>query len=305
MQTTSDLLMVRPVRFGYNSETAVNNAFQKQGEVDNIQKYALAEFDAYIGELRENGMDVTVVEDTPEPYTPDAIFPNNWISFHEDGTICLYPMFAENRRRERKQHVLDRIYQEFNVKKVIDFTGYEKDGLYLEGTGSMILDRPNKLAYACISPRTNKTVFLDFCSQLDYEPVCFTSEDIHKQPVYHTNVMMCLAEQYAVACMDSISDRRERRLIMEKVEASGKEILAISMEQMACFAGNMLQVRSKAGQLFLLMSNTAYQSLSVAQQEKLLSFNRIIHPDLHHIETNGGGSARCMVAEVFLERVKK
>ena len=297
--------MIRPVRFGYNPETAVNNAFQKQEEVEDIQKLALNEFDAYVEKLREKGMDVTVVEDTPEPYTPDSIFPNNWISFHEDGTICLYPMFAENRRLERKQHVLDAVFEKFDVKRTIDFTGSEADNLFLEGTGSMILDRVNRLAYACLSPRTNKTVFLAVCEQLGYEPVYFTAEDGHGQAIYHTNVMMCVAEQYVVICLDSISDREEREMVVKRIEASGKDIFEIDMEQMDSFAGNMLQVRNSANQLFLLMSDTAYRSLSEPQQKKLSEYNEIICPSLCHIETNGGGSARCMVAEVFLYKKEK
>jgi hypothetical protein len=292
--------MIRPIRFGYNPETAVNNAFQKQEVAEDVQKAALKEFDAYVEELRDKEIDVTVVEDTLEPHTPDSIFPNNWISFHEGGTICLYPMFAENRRYERKQHVLDAIYEKFEVEKVIDFTNYEADGMFLEGTGSMILDRANRLAYACLSPRTNKAIFLNFCEQLEYEPVYFTAEDDKGQAIYHTNVMMCVAEQYAVICTDSIKDDRERKTVIRKIEKSGKEAIIIDMKQMACFAGNMLQVRNSKGQLFLLMSDTAHSSLSLVQQKQLLLYNNIIHPNLCHIETNGGGSARCMVAEVFL-----
>ncbi len=302
MQTTSNLLMIRPVHFGYNLETAVNNAFQKQELIDNIQMLALEEFDTYVKQLRDKGVNVTVVDDTPQPHTPDSIFPNNWISFHEDGTICLYPMFAENRRYERKQHVLDAIYEKYEVKKVVDFTAYETDGMFLEGTGSMILDRDNRLAYACLSPRTNKSVFLDFCKQLEYEPVYFTSEDNNGQAIYHTNVMMCVAKQYVVICLDSIVNEQERSIVIKRIEKSGKEVVIISMEQMACFAGNMLQVQNDKSQLFLLMSDTAYGSLSPAQQKQLLLYNDIIHTNLHHIETNGGGSARCMVAEIFLSK---
>lgn len=301
MQTTSHVLMIRPVRFGYNPETAVNNAFQKQEDSNNIQALALSEFDVYVELLRNKGIDVTVVDDTPKPHTPDSIFPNNWVSFHEDGTICFYPMFAENRRCERKQHVLEAVYEKFEVNRIIDFTAYEADNKFLEGTGSMILDRPNKLAYACLSPRTDKEVFLDFCGKLGYKPVYFTADDRSGQLIYHTNVMMCIAEQYAVICLDSIKNEAERKVVAKQIEQSGKEIIAISMEQMNCFAGNMLQVRNNLNQLVLLMSNVAYQSLSSAQQENLQIYNDIIHPSLCHIETNGGGSARCMVAEVFLQ----
>lgn len=302
MQTASNLLMIRPVRFGYNPETAVNNAFQQQEEAEDIQTLALNEFDEYVEVLRCKGINVIVVNDTPEPYTPDSIFPNNWISFHEKGTICLYPMFAENRRYERKQHVLDAVYEAFEVKKVLDFTSYEADGMFLEGTGSMILDRANKLAYACLSPRTNKLVFLDFCQQLGYEPVYFAAADNDGQAIYHTNVMMCVAEQYVVICADSIKDEQERKMVIQKIKDSDKDPIFISMEQMACFAGNMLQVRNGSGQLFLLMSATAYNSLSDVQQKQLSQYNEIMHPNLHHIELNGGGSARCMVAEVFLQK---
>ncbi|MDR0660475.1 MAG: amidinotransferase [Prevotellaceae bacterium] len=304
MQTTSHLLMIRPVRFGYNPETAVNNAFQKQEASMNIQELAVNEFDEYVKFLRSKGMDVTVVDDTPEPHTPDSIFPNNWISFHEGGTICLYPMFAENRRLERKQHVLDAVYEKFEVKNVIDFTAYEADSMFLEGTGSMILDKPNKLAYACLSPRTNKTVFLDFCDRLGFEPIYFTSEDNNGQAIYHTNVMMCVGEQYVVICTDSVKNEAEKKMVLKKIEDSGKVAIPISMEQMNSFAGNMLQVRNGSGKLFLLMSDTAYQSLSIEQRGRLGTFNEIICPSLYHVEVNGGGSARCMVAEVFLAAKK-
>jgi hypothetical protein len=300
MQTTSHLLMIKPVAFDFNAETAVNNAFQQQGSNENAQQKAEAEFDGFVQKLTEAGVDVTVVQDTPQPHTPDSIFPNNWISFHHDGSIVLYPMYAVNRRAERKQHVLDTINGKFEVKQQIDFTSKEKDDLFLEGTGSMVLDRDNKIAYACLSPRTDKTVFEEWCSKMNYTPCSFYSVDEKGGEIYHTNVMMCVADQYVVICLDSIRDAAERDKVFDTINDSGKEIIEISYKQMNRFAGNMLQVENKAGQRYLVMSSQAYHALSAEQVKKLESYNPILHSDLTTIETNGGGSARCMMAEVFL-----
>ncbi len=299
MQTCSHLLMIRPVRFGYNPETAVNNAFQKDTKADDAQAKALDEFDRYVDMLRDHDIDVMVVEDTPEPHTPDSIFPNNWVSFHDDGTVCLYPMFASNRRLERRMDILDAVKERFDVKRVLDFTAYEQEGIFLEGTGSMILDRPNKLVYACESPRTNKKVLQDFCDKLGYTAVCFKSLDAQGQEIYHTNVMMCVAEQYVVVCIDSISDGEGKAKVLKYIEQSGKQLITISMAQMDAFAGNMLQVRNSKGELFLVMSETAYCSLTNQQIADLSTFNQILSPNLCYIETLGGGSARCMLAEIF------
>ena len=300
MQTTSHLLMIRPVNFSFNAETAVNNAFQVAASDEQTPQKALSEFNGFAAVLRDNGVDVTVVEDTPEPYTPDSIFPNNWVSFHEDGTVCLYPMYANNRRLERKQHVLESISCRFLTGRTLDFSHYEQQGLFLEGTGSMVLDRDNKIAYACLSPRTDEKVLADFCEKMGYRPVVFRSTDAKGQDIYHTNVMMCVADSYIVICLDSLPVPQERMALTTTIEASGKEIVAISPDQMNHFAGNMLQVHNDEGEKLLVMSTQAYRSLNPDQRKKLESFNRILHSPLDTIETNGGGSARCMMAEVHL-----
>ncbi len=292
--------MIRPVNFGYNAETAVNNAFQVKGDNDDVQSKALKEFDEFVKLLQQNGVDVMVVEDTVEPYTPDSIFPNNWISFHNDGSVLLYPMYAENRRGERKQHVLEKITEKFAIKKQIDLSNYEKENIFLEGTGSMVLDRDNKIAYACLSPRTNDKVLADFCRQTGYASAVFHAVDGNRQAIYHTNVMMCVADKYIVICLDSIPRKQEREKVIETINKTNKEIIDISLEQMNHFAGNMLQVENKEQEKLLVMSTQAFESLTTVQKEKLSSFNKIIHSSLTTIETNGGGSARCMMAEVHL-----
>ena len=300
MQTTSHILMIRPVNFGYNAETAVNNAFQVAGMDAEAQKKALREFDAFVSVLRSNGVDVTVVQDTPEPHTPDSIFPNNWISFHNDGTVIFYPMYAANRRLERKQHVIDTVRTLFEIKSQIDLSSYESKNIFLEGTGSMVLDRDNKIAYACLSPRTDKKVLEDFCKQTGFKPVSFRAVDSKGREIYHTNVMMCVADRYVVICLESIDDKTERENVTTAITGSDKEIIEISFDQMNHFAGNMLQVENVSGQKLLVMSSQAFRSLTKQQVDKLSSYNNIIHSPLVTIETNGGGSARCMMAEVHL-----
>jgi hypothetical protein len=301
MQTTSHLLMIRPVRFGYNAQTAVNNAFQvADANQQEVEKKAIAEFDGFVEKLRNAHVDVTVVEDTPEPHTPDSLFPNNWISFHSNGTIVLYPMFAENRRLERKPTVLAAINNKFLIQQTEDMSVYENKQLYLEGTGSMVLDRDNRLAYACLSPRTNRQVLEDFCTRMNYTPVVFNSMDEKSQPIYHTNVMMCVADRYVVICLESIPDEKEKNNVIEKIKGSGKSIISIRLSQMNHFAGNMLQIENSSGEKILVMSSQAYESLSPDQINELSGFNTILHSSLHTIESNGGGSARCMMAEIHL-----
>lgn len=290
--------MIRPLHFVFNEETAVNNSFQVKDDTGNLTEKAVREFDFFVSELRNQGVDVTVVEDSPAPHTPDAIFPNNWISFHESGTYCLYPMFAPNRRKERKAEVLDIVKKKFHFHKLIDFTRYESENLFLEGTGSMVLDRENRLAYACISPRTNIEVLDDFCGKLNYRPVVFHSTDESGLAVYHTNVMMCIADRYAVICLDSIPDPAEKKRVTDTIVSSGKEIIGISHAQMNHFAGNMLQLENDRKEKILVMSSAAWQALENDQRQKLSQYNRIVHASLQSIETNGGGSARCMIAEV-------
>ena len=300
LQNTHQLLMIRPVNFGYNAQTAVNNSFQK--DTGNVQAKALQEFDDFVHILRKNKTDVIVIEDTPEPATPDSIFPNNWISFHEDGRIFLYPMFAPNRRQERKLHVLETIRNKFSVSEIVDLSKYEAENMFLEGTGSMVLDRENRIAYACLSPRTDEKLLNEFCRLTGYTSVTFTSIDNKGIDIYHTNVMMCIASNYVVICLNSIRDEEERKKLIVSFQNTNKEVITISLEQLNHFAGNMLQVKNEDGELILVMSSQAYHSLTAAQIESLRKYNRIIHSSLNAIETAGGGSARCMMAEVFLRR---
>jgi hypothetical protein len=300
MQTTSHILMIRPVNFGYNAETAVNNAFQVQSYEHNIQQMARQEFDDFVAILQDNGVDITVIEDTLIPHTPDSIFPNNWISFHSDGTLMLYPMFATNRRAERKKHVLERIQEKFVVNKKVDLSNYEAKNEFLEGTGSMVLDRENRIAYACISPRTDEKVLTDFCTRMKYTPVVFNATDGNGYAIYHTNVLMCVADKYVVICLESVSDPLQNKLVAETIIDSKKKIIPITLHQVDHFAGNMLQVENKTGEKLLIMSTQAFESLTNGQVEELGTYNRIIHSPLTTVETNGGGSARCMMAEVYL-----
>ncbi|AXY72984.1 amidinotransferase [Paraflavitalea soli] len=303
MSITPHILMIRPVNFGFNAQTAGTNAFQVQGQEAEAQEKAQQEFDSFVQMLHNNGADIIVVNDTPAPHTPDSIFPNNWISFHADGTVCLYPMYAENRRMERKPHVLEKLRERFIVERTYDLTHFEKDGLFLEGTGSMVLDRDLKIAYACLSPRTDKSVLEEWCRAMDYQPIVFDATDAAGQAIYHTNVVMCVADRYVVICLDALPKAEDRELVTNTIDQGGKELISITLDQMNHFAGNMLQIASIQGETLLVMSSQAYHSLTAEQVNRLRSYNRIIHAPLHTIETNGGGSARCMMAEVFLERL--
>jgi hypothetical protein len=304
MQTTSHLLMIRPAKFTFNAETAVNNAFQSANDT-NAQEEALKEFNDFASLLQQNSIDVTVIDDTKEPHTPDSIFPNNWISFHDDGRIVLYPMYASNRRLERKPHVIDQLKTKFEIKSQVDLSSYENKNIFLEGTGSMVLDRENKIAYACLSQRTDLNVLKDFCAKLRYTPVSFIATDAKGYPIYHTNVMMCVADRFVVICLDSIKDSQERKEVMAIIEKRGKEIIDISLDQMNHFAGNMLQVENDKQKKFLVMSSQAYRSLGQGQLLKIERYNSILHSSLDTIERNGGGSARCMMAEVFLPPIHR
>lgn len=302
MQHSSQLLMIQPVQFEYNVETAINNSFQVITEKNDTQQHALKEFNNLVSILRAHEMEVLVIEDSKDPHTPDSIFPNNWISFHEDGTLCLYPMFARNRRLERKQTVLDQINQQFEVQQIIDFTKYEQENKFLEGTGSMVLDRENKIVYACISTRTNLAILQIFCEKLNYQLVYFEALDNQLLPIYHTNVMMCVADDYVIICLDSIKDDHQKNDVIKSITATNKTIITITEQQLTQFAGNMLQVHNTTGERYLVMSTKAYQSLSDDQIKTISAFNKIIHADISTIEMNGGGSARCMIAEVFLKK---
>jgi len=298
---TTTILMIRPARFGYNEQTADNNAFQRRSveSNDTIRFRAVQEFDAFVEKLRRHGIDVLVVQDSPEPHTPDSIFPNNWVSFHRDGSVVLYPMFAENRRLERKQEVLATIKSRFLVRREIDFSVHEANGRFLEGTGSFVLDRENRLAYACRSPRTDGQLFRDFCEQLDYRAIIFDAVDRNGIAIYHTNVMMCIADRYVVINLEAIVSA-DLISVTDSLQRSGKIIVSINHEQMAAFAGNMLQVKNKHGVYYLVMSSQAFGSLQPQQVSLLESFNPILHSPLDTIERIGGGSARCMMAEVYL-----
>ena len=304
MQTTDTVLMIEPIAFGFNEQTAVNNYFQIQQE-GNVQDKALKEFNAFVEKLRAKDINVITIKDTLEPKTPDSIFPNNWVSFHADGKVVLYPMFAENRRLERRDDIINQIKEQFEVTEVIDYSGAEKDNLFLEGTGSMIFDHDNKLAYGSVSLRLDEGLFRKFCSDFGFQPVVFHSYQTageERLPIYHTNVMMCVADQFVVICLDCIDDESERNNVIETIKNSGKELIEISEDQMQNFAGNMLQVHNKSGEKFLVMSQSAYKSLNRDQVSAIEKYCEIIYSDLEVIETNGGGSARCMLAEVFLPK---
>ncbi|WP_183572199.1 citrulline utilization hydrolase CtlX [Mucilaginibacter sp. X5P1] len=301
MQSTSHLLMIRPVSFGFNEQTAVSNAFQtKLGEKNEVQEKALTEFNNMVTVLRNNGVDVTVIDDTPEPHTPDSIFPNNWVSFHSDGNIFLYPMQAENRRLERREDIINQLEDCFKVHHIVDLSRFEHDHKFLEGTGSMVLDRIGKIAYACISPRTDKDVLAVFCEQTGYKAVCFDAVDEHGKAIYHTNVLMCVGSKFVVICLDSIPNPHERVTVIESLQSTRKEIIEISFEQMNQFAGNMLEVQNKNGEALIVMSQSAFKSLTEVQKTALGKHGRLIYSNINTIETNGGGSARCMIAEVHL-----
>ena len=300
MQSTNHILMIRPVDFKFNEQTAGNNKFQEASTQDNVQAEALKEFDGFVNLLRKNDVDVTVVDDTLSPEKPDSIFPNNWVSFHEDGSVYLYPMFSENRRLERRKDILEGLKNKFEVNHVSDLSFYEQQHLFLEGTGSMVLDRPNKIAYACLSVRTDEEVLNNFCMLTSYEPVAFQAIDAERFPIYHTNVMMCIADQFAVICLESIPNVDEKEKVALSLIDSGKKIIEITLAQMNRFAGNMLQVKNAQGENLLVMSEQAYLCLTPEQVATLEQFNKIIYAPLYTIEKNGGGSARCMLAEVHL-----
>ncbi|WCT10074.1 citrulline utilization hydrolase CtlX [Mucilaginibacter jinjuensis] len=304
-QSTSTILMIKPVRFGYNEQTAESNAFQTNIDLkaEEAQVNALKEFDAFVAMLYSNGVNVIVIDDTPSPHTPDSIFPNNWISFHDNGDILLYPMQAENRRLERRKDIIRQLEESYSVKHVIDLSHFEELNQFLEGTGSMVLDRINKIAYACLSPRTDAEVLEAFSKQENYKVLLFNSVDANNQPIYHTNVVMCIGTAFAVICLDSIKDAQEKQLVVNTLKQSGKEVIDITFEQMNQFAGNMLEVESISGEKLLVMSQKAYQSLTAEQVTILSKYARLIYADLDTIETLGGGSARCMLAEVHLPKI--
>lgn len=303
-QITKNILMIEPVSFNYNAETALNNYFQKNDanfSKPQIQKKALEEFNNFVKLLRSKQVNVHVIKDTIHPLTPDSIFPNNWISFHSNGEVLIYPMFANNRRLERRTEIIEQLQNEYFVSEVKSLVHYEDKSIFLEGTGSMILDRTNKICYASISLRTNKSIVLDFCDQLNYKPVLFNSfQDVDgkRLPIYHTNVMMCVASDFAIVCLDAIDSQDEKNSVINSLITTNKEIIQISELQANKFAGNMLQVQGD--KKYLIMSESAFKTLSEEQIQKIESYCSILYSDLKTIEKFGGGSARCMMAEIFL-----
>lgn len=308
MQITNTILMIRPVSFRMNEQTAVNNYFMEDIDMKNqeINQKAQEEFDAFVSVLKNKGVNVIVVQDTKEPDTPDSVFPNNWISFHANGTVGVYPMFAENRRNERRDDIFEILeHNGFKINDVVDYTSAEEEELFLEGTGSILIDRVNNKAYCALSERADEELFIEFCEDFDFFPVIFTanqSVDGKRLPIYHTNVMMALAENFVVICTDSIDDKKERKNVLEHLKKDGKEVIVITEQQMHQFAGNMLQVLGSDDKRYMVMSSAAYHSLTPKQVAKIENHCAILHSSLHTIETCGGGSARCMMAEVFLPK---
>lgn len=292
------LMMIEPCSFGFNEETAANNYFQRNDVIVNAQEKALAEFNAFVKKLEAHHIEVLVVKDTPVPMTPDSIFPNNWISLHEGGFMVLYPMFANNRRKERKQTVIDAVKNSITINEIVDLTHFEQTDQFLEGTGSMVLDREYKIAYACISKRTDKDLFSTFCMKMGYTPMLFHAADQRGNEIYHTNVLMCMASDYVVICLDTIYQEEEKKLLVEQFKSTHKEVIDISQDQMEHFCGNMLQVKNSEGKPFLVMSTQAFNHLESTQIKNLEAHQPIIHSDISTIETLGGGSARCMMAEL-------
>lgn len=308
-QITNTILMVRPVAFRMNEQTAVNNYYQEtitDLQPKTIQQKAQEEFDVYVEKLRGIGVNVVVIQDEQEPDTPDSIFPNNWISFHRSGNVGVYPMFAENRRLERREDVLEVLEaQGFHIENIIDYTSAEEEDIFLEGTGSMALDRINRKAYCALSPRADEDLFIEFCEDFEYSPVIFTAYQTvegERLPIYHTNVMMCLAETFAVICLDCIDDKKERKMVEKHLKEDGREIIRITEKQVESFAGNMLQVLGANNEPYLVMSQSAYNSLTKEQISRIEKHCKILTSSIETIETCGGGSARCMMAEVFLPK---
>jgi hypothetical protein len=307
-QTTSTLLMIRPAAFGYNTETAGDNAFQRcDGDLEApaIQEHAQAEFDGFVALMKENDIEIVVVEDLPKPVTPDAIFPNNWLSLHQDGTVILYPMAASSRRKERRLDVIKHLenVEGFDIGMVVDLSANEIRSRYLEGTGSLVIDRAHKKAYACISQRTDLVLVESFCYRMGYEDVVFRAFDRSGNPVYHTNVVMGIGNKIALVCLDAIRDPQERTEVQAQLEKDGHEVIPISIDQMSRFAGNVLEVRARNGQPYMIMSRAAHEALNEEQIESIETHMPILSAPLEIIEKYGGGSARCMMCEVFLERV--
>ncbi|MCC2545395.1 amidinotransferase [Hymenobacter sp. BT175] len=303
MQSARTVFLVRPARFSFNAETAVSNHFQQAlGSLDEaaVQSLAFAEFDEAVRRLRDAGVEVLVFEDTAEPAKPDAVFPNNWLTLHPDGRVLLYPMCAPNRRPERRPDIVSILGRQFQISEIIDLSGMEEEGRFLEGTGSMIFDHEHRIVYAALSPRTDAVLLADVAARLAYRPVSFHALDARGHAIYHTNVMMCVGARFAVVCLESIADEAERKMVQQLLADTGHEVVAISREQVARFAGNMLTLESAAGAELLVMSQSAYDALTGEQRAVLGRYAKLLPLPIPTIETIGGGSARCMLAEVFL-----
>jgi hypothetical protein len=302
-QAAHAVFMVKPTYFGFNAETAASNAFQNKISADhNVQDDVLKEFEALVTTLRKHEIEVIVFDDTLEPLTPDAVFPNNWISMHQNGEVVLYPMLTPNRRLERRLDVVESLREKFAIDAVADLSEYEEQGHILEGTGSIIFDHIHRTAYACISLRTSVQLFQHVCEHLGYRPVSFRATDLNGKDIYHTNVMLTIGTGYAVICADAIEDTLERAMVLASFKKDGLKIIEISFQQVLQFAGNMLEVQNSNGDLFLVMSKQAFNCLTVEQKADLESFVKIIYSDIETIEHIGGGSVRCMLAGIHLPK---
>lgn len=301
-QTTFSVLMIRPVNFAYNIETAASNAFQSEiigNDQQTIQDQALKEFNNFVDTLERAGIDVCVFDDTKEPFTPDSIFPNNWITTHEDGRIVLFPMEAPVRRKERRNDIVDFLKARYDLPRIIDLSILEQQQSYLEGTGSMVLDRPNKVIYACLSSRTSVRALETFAEEMGYKVISFKATDANGTPIYHTNVMMALGTDLAVVCLDAISNTDDLDRVTSELVGAGKTIINISMQQMEMFAGNMLELRTRTGEKIIILSSSAYNALTAGQKHIMEQAVQLLPVDIQTIEKVGGGSARCMLAEIF------
>jgi hypothetical protein len=301
-QSTDTVLMIRPIQFAFNSQTAESNAFQHKDhglEDMEINRLAIKEFDGFVKLLKKNGIKVVVINDTILPATPDSIFPNNWISIDQHGRIIIFPMYAENRRHEKREDIIAYLENEYHIKEVKNYSDYEIKNKFLEGTGSMVIDYVNNIAYACLSSRTHYELFAHFCKDMGYKPVSFTAVDDNKKEIYHTNVMMCIASKFVIVCLESIHNKDERAIVENSFKSTGHSIIDISYEQMKHFAGNMLEVQNEEGTKFLVMSKQAYKTLTKEQLNIIKEHNTILAPAIPTIEAIGGGGVRCMLAEVF------
>jgi len=305
MQITDTLLMIRPASFGANEETAANNFFQStdtKTDPKSIQQAALKEFDNMVHLLRQHEINVLVIDDTPTPVKPSATFPNNWLSTSPEGVISVFPIYAPNRRAEKRDDILKMLAEKFVVKDLQDWSEFEVEGKFLEGTGSMVMDHENKVIYTCYSPRTDVSVLEKFANANKYRAIIFFAVDNNGNPVYHTNVMMTLGENFAIVCEEAIEEEWELIAVRQLLESSGHEVIRITKDQMHSFAGNMLQVKNSKGEKFLLMSQAAYDSLNEEQKEELAARSQLLPIPIPVIEKTEGGSVRCMIAEIFLEK---